>query len=35
MTAGLPDSDSAAVLALLKEQPGLEQVLLSARAMER
>ena len=28
MIPGLPDADSAAVLALLKQQPGLEQVLL-------
>ena len=36
MIPGLPDSDSAAVLALLKQQPGLEQVVLyGSRAMER
>ena len=28
MIPGLPDADSASVLALLKQQPGLEQVLL-------
>ena len=36
MIPGLPDADSAAVLDLLKQQPGLEQVLLyGSRAMGR
>ena len=36
MIPGLPDADSAAVLALLKQQSGLEQVLLyGSRAMGR
>ena len=36
MIPGLPDADSAAVLALLRQQPGLEQVLLyGSRAMGR
>ena len=36
MIPGLPDADSAAVLAVLMQQPGLEQVLLyGSRAMGR
>ena len=36
MIPGLPDADSAAVLAVLKQQPGLEEVLLyGSRAMGR
>ena len=36
MIPGLPDADSAAVLAVLRQQPGLEQVLLyGSRAMGR
>ena len=36
MIPGLPDADSAAVLAVLKQQPRLEQVLLyGSRAMGR
>ena len=36
MIPGLPDADSAAVLALLRQQSGLEQVLLyGSRAMGR
>ena len=36
MIPGLPEADSAAVLAVLKQQPGLEQVLLyGSRAMGR